>query len=62
MKLDKNKKEKIRQVLTDYINDLEITDYEIEITGYREHDISYFETNLDKDKMLKDIIKILEED
>jgi hypothetical protein len=60
MELDKNKKEKIRQVLTDYINDLEITDYEIEITGYRECDISYFETNLDKDKMLKDIIKILE--
>jgi hypothetical protein len=60
MKLSKDKKEKIRKLIDDTIGDIEIDDFQIGPSGYREYDITYFTTTLDGKELYKEIIKIIE--
>jgi len=59
MKIDKKKKEKMRKVIQDYIDDMEIDDFEVEPCGFREYDITYFKVTLNVDRLVNDLIKLM---
>ena len=62
MKINFRKLNKIRQLLQDEFNDVEITDVEIVPTGYREYEVQGYSINLDAEEITKQIKKILEEE
>lgn len=61
MKLSETKKKKLNKLLQDSLHDEELIDVEIEVVGYRDYEVTNFETSLDANKILKGILKIIEE-
>jgi hypothetical protein len=61
MKLSKNKKEKLKKLLIDILHDEELIDFEVEVVGYRDYDITDWVTSLNADDLYKEILKIIED-
>ncbi len=62
MKINKEKMNKIKQLLQDEIADVEIDDVEIISIGYREYEVESYSVSLDADTIAEQIKKILEEE
>ena len=62
MKINKEKMNKIKQLLQDEIADVEIDDVEIISIGYREYEVESYSVSLDADTLTEQIKRILEEE